>query len=70
MMMHLCFLNDFRYECPNNYNPSDFVMHLSQTETQEILAEKGMFQLSAERVRSQSGRRHQMNLRLHDYILL
>lgn len=48
----------FRYDCPNNYNPSDFVMHISQTETHEILSEKGMFQLSAERKRSLTGAIH------------
>ena len=47
-----------RYDCPNNYNPSDFVMHISQTETQETLSEKGMFQLKAERERSLSGAIH------------
>lgn len=63
--MHLCFLINVRYECPNNYNPSDFVMLLSQTETQEALAEKGMFQLSAEAVRSESGWYHHINLQRH-----
>jgi hypothetical protein len=43
-----------RYECPLNYNPSDFVMHLSQTESHEILMEKGMFQLSADGEKSTS----------------
>ena len=50
-----------RYDCPNNYNPSDFVMHISQTETQETLSEKGMFQLSAERERSLTGAIHHIS---------
>lgn len=33
-------------------------MHISQTETHEILSEKGMFQLSAERERSLTGAIH------------
>ena len=40
-------------------------MLLSQTETQEALAEKGMFQLSAETVRSESGWCHEIILKLH-----
>jgi hypothetical protein len=38
--------SSFGYDCPMNYNPSDFVMHLSQTESQEIMESKGMFLLS------------------------
>jgi len=33
---------DRSYECPQNYNPSDFVMHLSQTEDMGVLEGKGM----------------------------
>ena len=42
-------------------------MHLSQTETQEVLAEKGMFQLSAERVKPLSGWYRKMNLQQTNY---
>jgi hypothetical protein len=41
-------------------------MLLSQTETQEALAEKGMFQLSAETVRTESGWCHQIILHYND----
>ena len=67
MITHICFKFYFRYECPNNYNPADFVMLLSQTESQEILAEKGMFQLGGERVGPLSGWYRQMNLQQYTY---
>ena len=67
MITHICFKFYFRYECPNNYNPADFVMLLSQTETQEVLAEKGMFQLCGERVGPLSGWYRQMNLQQYTY---
>ena len=35
------YFTGFGYVCPNNYNPSDFVMHLSQTEEMSILEAKG-----------------------------
>ena len=60
--MHLCFVITYRYVCPNNYNPSDFVMHLSQTETLEMLSEKGMFQLSPEGAEILSGWCHSTKL--------
>ena len=46
----------FGYDCPTNYNPSDFVMHLSQTESQSVLQTKGMFDFSAQRKLSNAGK--------------
>lgn len=46
----------FGYDCPVNYNPSDFVMHLSQTESHSVLQEKGMFDFTAERKLSYTGK--------------
>ena len=43
---HNTYLFYSRYMCPTNYNPSDYIMHLSQTETQESLLAKGIFDLS------------------------
>lgn len=36
------------YECPEHYNPADFVMMLSQTESHEALDKKGVFMLMPE----------------------
>ena len=36
-------MSSFSYVCPANYNPSDFVMHLSQTETMESVESTGLF---------------------------
>lgn len=36
------YFSKFGYECPNNYNPSDFIMFLSQTETLAELEAKGV----------------------------
>ncbi len=33
----------FGFICPSNYNPSDFIMSLSQTESVESVEKKGMF---------------------------
>lgn len=41
--------------CPTNYNPSDYIMHLSQTETQESLLAKGMFQFDPLTVNPMAG---------------
>lgn len=38
------FFNKFDYRCPNNYNPADYVMLLSQTESMETLTNKGVFE--------------------------
>lgn len=35
--------NQFGYKCPNNYNPSDFVMSLCQSLPMKEVEEKGMF---------------------------
>jgi hypothetical protein len=32
------------YECPQNYNPADYVMFISQTESTEELTKRGMFE--------------------------
>jgi ABC-2 type transporter len=40
------YFSSFGYECPVNYNPSDFVMHLCQAEPMDVLVEKGMFRNS------------------------
>lgn len=37
------------YYCPENYNPSDFVMDLCQAESGKILEEKGLFMTIPER---------------------
>ena len=50
------YFSRFGYDCPTNYNPSDFVMHLSQTESQEVLAEKGMFDFASQRRLSNAGK--------------
>lgn len=36
------YFNKFDYTCPNNYNPSDYVMFLIQTESSELLEKKGV----------------------------
>ena len=36
------YFNKFDYICPNNYNPSDYVMFLIQTESSETLEKKGV----------------------------
>ena len=36
------YFNKFDYVCPANYNPSDYVMFLIQTETDETLTSKGV----------------------------
>ena len=46
-----------RYLCPTNYNPADYIMHLSQTETQEALLAKGMFQFGPLTVNPMSGKK-------------
>lgn len=33
----------FGYECPHNYNPSDYIMNLSQIESNETIESKNMF---------------------------
>ena len=37
------YLGKFDYECPERYNPSDFVMMLCQTESSEDLNKKGVY---------------------------
>lgn len=37
------YLSQFGFDCPMNYNPSDFVMFLAQTESAEAMDSKGMF---------------------------
>jgi ABC-type multidrug transport system ATPase subunit len=37
------FFSSMGYECPQNYNPADFVMFLSQTESKENLEQRGIF---------------------------
>jgi ABC-type multidrug transport system permease subunit len=42
------FFSSMGYECPQNYNPADYVMYLSQTESTESLTKKGVFDRAAE----------------------
>lgn len=37
------FFSKFDYNCPINYNPADYVMLLSQTESMEVVTKKGIF---------------------------
>jgi ABC-type multidrug transport system permease subunit len=41
------FFSSLGYECPQNYNPADFVMFLSQTESTEDLTKRGIFDRAA-----------------------
>jgi ABC-type multidrug transport system ATPase subunit len=44
------YFSRFGYDCPSNYNPSDFVMHLSQTESMEVMEQKGLFNFKEKRL--------------------
>jgi ABC-type multidrug transport system ATPase subunit len=41
------YFSSFDYHCPANYNPSDYVMFLTQTVSSEVISSKGMFLSSA-----------------------
>lgn len=41
------YFGKFDYVCPNNYNPSDYVMFINQTESMEVLESKGVFMTNA-----------------------
>ena len=43
----ITFFSSLGYECPQNYNPADFVMFLSQTESTEDLQKRGIFDRAA-----------------------
>ncbi len=50
------------YDCPDNYNPSDYVMDLCQADSAKVLEEKGLFMAIPEQFeKEEAGESVQMN---------
>lgn len=39
----ISYLSKFGFDCPQNFNPSDYVMYVAQTETSESIESKGLY---------------------------